>query len=58
MTTVENKRIPNTRLVPDTPTVAEQLGLLANLAGTWQGTGFNLIARPDFRTTPMVRPPR
>jgi hypothetical protein len=24
------------------------LGLLANLAGTWKGHGFNLIARPDF----------
>lgn len=26
----------------------EQLGLLANLAGTWEGTGFSLISRPDF----------
>jgi hypothetical protein len=27
---------------------AAQLGLLADLAGTWEGSGFNLIARPDF----------
>jgi hypothetical protein len=27
--------------------VDESLGLLANLAGTWEGEGFNLIARPD-----------
>ncbi|WP_428532289.1 heme-binding protein [Rhodopila sp.] len=25
------------------------LGLLADLAGTWRGKGFNLIARPDFK---------
>ncbi|MGA2412375.1 MAG: heme-binding protein [Candidatus Binataceae bacterium] len=24
------------------------MGLLAELAGTWHGTGFNLVARPDF----------
>jgi hypothetical protein len=24
------------------------LGLLQDLAGTWKGKGFNLIARPDF----------
>lgn len=28
--------------------VLEGLGLLADLAGTWKGHGFNLIARPDF----------
>jgi hypothetical protein len=48
MTTVIKPRVPNTRLAASTSTVAQQLGLLANLAGTWQGTGFNLIARPDF----------
>lgn len=29
-------------------TVLGNLGLLAELAGTWHGTGFNLVARPDF----------
>ncbi len=28
--------------------VLQNLGLLAELAGTWHGTGFNLVARPDF----------
>jgi hypothetical protein len=48
MTTVEKPRVPNIRRAASASTVAEQLGLLANLTGTWQGTGFNLIARPDF----------
>lgn len=48
MTTVAKPRVPNTRLAADASTVAQQLGLLADLTGTWQGTGFNLIARPDF----------
>jgi hypothetical protein len=48
MTTVAKPRVANTRLTPAATAVAEQLGLLADLAGTWQGTGFNLIARPDF----------
>jgi hypothetical protein len=34
------------RFAPATPNA--QLGLLADLAGTWEGRGFNLIARPDF----------
>jgi hypothetical protein len=29
-----------------------QLGLLADLAGTWVGTGFNVISLPDFASTP------
>jgi hypothetical protein len=33
---------------PDNQTVLSDLGLLAELAGTWEGDGFNLIARPDF----------
>ncbi len=33
---------------PDNLTVLRDLGLLAELAGTWEGKGFNLIARPDF----------
>ena len=32
---------------PDNATVLANLGLLADLAGTWKGTGFNLVARPD-----------
>jgi hypothetical protein len=40
-------RIPSVRLSPDTETVASELGLLHDFAGTWQGHGFNLIARPD-----------
>jgi hypothetical protein len=40
-------RIPSVRLSPDRDTVSDQLGLLRDLAGTWAGRGFNLIARPD-----------
>lgn len=40
-------RPPSVRLSPDNDTILKQLGLLADLAGTWQGHGFNLIARPD-----------
>jgi hypothetical protein len=40
-------RIPSIRISPDRDTVTQQLGLLQNLAGTWEGRGFNLIARPD-----------
>lgn len=42
------KRIPDIRISPDNQTVLQQLGLLQDLAGTWEGRGFNLIARPDF----------
>lgn len=41
-------RIAAIRIASDTGTVREQLGQLADLAGTWEGSGFNLIARPDF----------
>ena len=37
------------RFSPDGLTVLANLGLLRDLAGTWQGQGFNLIARPDFQ---------
>jgi hypothetical protein len=40
-------RISSVRMVPHRPVVDASLGLLANLAGTWEGEGFNLIARPD-----------
>jgi hypothetical protein len=36
------------RITGDYETVRQQLGMLADLAGTWKGRGFNLIARPDF----------
>jgi hypothetical protein len=39
--------IPSVRLATPNEEVLTDLGLLADLAGTWHGTGFNLIARPD-----------
>jgi len=42
-------RIPNVRIAPDAETVRAQLGLLRDFAGTWEGYGFNLIARPDAK---------
>jgi hypothetical protein len=39
--------VPTTRTIPDNATVLSDLGLLRDLGGTWQGQGFNLIARPD-----------
>jgi hypothetical protein len=42
------RSVETVRLTPDTPTALANLGLLSGLAGTWQGEGFNLIARPDF----------
>ena len=41
------ERIPTVRISQDNETVLKQLGLLKDLAGTWRGGGFNLIARPD-----------
>jgi len=35
------------RIAPDTGAASRSLGRLADLAGTWQGHGFNLIARPN-----------
>jgi len=43
-----SKRISDIRISPDNQTILKQLGLLQDLAGTWKGKGFNLIARPDF----------
>jgi hypothetical protein len=40
-------RIPSIGLSPERQTVSKQLGLLRDLTGTWEGRGFNLIARPD-----------
>jgi hypothetical protein len=36
------------RAVPSQRTSAENLGPLKELPGFWEGTGFSLIARPDF----------
>jgi hypothetical protein len=41
--------VSSTRLVVDNETVRRDLGLLGELAGTWTGQGFNLIARPDHK---------
>jgi hypothetical protein len=40
-------RIPSIRVSPDRASVGTKLGFLAELGGTWEGEGFNLIARPD-----------
>jgi hypothetical protein len=39
--------IPSVRLASPNTETNQNLGLLAELAGTWHGKGFNLIARPD-----------
>ena len=39
--------IPAVRITKSNNEVLKDLGLLAELAGTWHGKGFNLIARPD-----------
>src|SRR5271170_17895 len=39
--------IPSIRIAKPNDEVAKDLGLLTELAGTWHGKGFNLIARPD-----------
>jgi hypothetical protein len=41
--------VSSTRYVLDYATVLDKLRLLGELSGDWQGRGFNLIARPDFR---------
>ena len=46
-TAPDQLRIPSVRLSPDHNTTQHDLGLLAELSGTWQGHGFNLIGRPD-----------
>ena len=40
-------RIPTIRISHDRAETDKNLGYLAELAGTWEGEGFNLIARPD-----------
>jgi hypothetical protein len=46
--TIAARRIPSVRFAPGNTEVLQELGPLANLVGTWEGRGFNLIARPDF----------
>lgn len=46
------KVIPSVRISPDNETVLQQLGLLKDLAGSWHGEGFNLVARPFFGPPP------
>jgi hypothetical protein len=43
------ERLTSFRVVPSLEQVATDLGPLALLAGRWRGTGFNLIARPNFQ---------
>lgn len=46
--------ISSVRIAPDADTVNQKLGLIKDLAGTWAGDGFNLIARPDHQDgTPL-----
>jgi hypothetical protein len=42
----------NTRPGPPLAALPDKLGLLADLQGTWVGTGFNVISLPDFDATP------
>jgi hypothetical protein len=42
MSHIQTITVPSQRVKP------ENLGPLQDLPGTWQGTGFSLIARPDF----------
>jgi hypothetical protein len=41
--------VSSTRYVPDNAVLLDELGALRDLSGTWEGKGFNLIARPNFR---------
>lgn len=40
--------VPDIRRVADSATLQASLGSLQDLPGLWVGTGFNLVARPDF----------
>lgn len=41
--------VPDIRIASPSATLAAELGPLSELAGTWAGHGFNLIARPNFQ---------
>lgn len=43
---------PGLRAAPPQAIQLAQLGLLAELPGTWQGSGFNLISKPGFSVDP------
>lgn len=45
---MHGERVPSVRLPLEDETIRKDLGPLKHLAGTWEGEGFNLIARPDF----------
>jgi hypothetical protein len=47
MDVISKPRISGVRLTPKNDQVSLNLGLLDDLEGTWEGRGFNLIARPD-----------
>jgi hypothetical protein len=42
-----NNAVPSVRVSPANDEISKELGFIAELAGTWHGKGFNLIARPD-----------
>ena len=41
------RTLPSVRRGRSRPQVTADLGFLAELSGTWEGFGFNLIGRPD-----------
>jgi hypothetical protein len=43
----QQARPPTVRRGPESAHVGSSLGFLSELRGTWEGQGFNLIARPD-----------
>src|SRR5688572_21239708 len=43
-----NRTKSQARTVSNQQSTAERLGALRDLPGFWEGTGFSLIARPDF----------
>jgi hypothetical protein len=47
MSTLAPRKIPSIRIGKERATDSANLGFLASLSGTWEGEGFNLIARPD-----------
>lgn len=49
MTQLAATEISSFRGVPPQSSLASNLGPLAELPGHWSGSGFNLIARPDFQ---------
>ncbi|MGH7029998.1 MAG: heme-binding protein [Stellaceae bacterium] len=46
------------RASPPLKAAADRLGPLADLAGTWVGSGFNLISLPDFDSRPPSTGPK